>query len=474
MTSPDAYAVVLKRDCATCVMVAPLLEALAADGIDLSVYVQDDLEYFAALDPIDDTELSFSWHNDIEAVPTVIALVDGSETDRTVGWSQSDWAAMFDNPEIGPDLPQFRPGCGSLSVDPDRVDVLAAKFGGEITQSRKIEFASAEDEFEAMYDRGWSDGLPLIPPTPERVARMLGGTNRAADEIVGVVAPDLVECTVEKVAINAVMAGCLPEYLPVVLAALDAACSDDFNLHGVLATTMGVGPILIVNGPITQRIGMNADINCFGQGTRANSTIGRALQLVVRNVGGGRPGEVDRSAQGNPGKLGMCFAERLDSPWPTIAADNGIDAPDAVTVFAGEAPRIIVDELSRRPESLVKLFAEALRSTVSPRMVYRIDAMLVLGPEHLSRFVDAGWSKDDFRAALAEHLEVPGASIVRGVDGIDAGLPPELADSTLPKFRPGGLLIGVAGGPAGLFSSVFGGWVAGPTGSIPATRPIAT
>lgn len=474
MTSPSTYAVVLKRDCATCVMVAPVLSTLANDGTDLSVYVQDDLEYFAALEPIDDTELSFSWHNEIEAVPTVIRLVDGVEEDRTVGWSRADWAAMFGAPEIGADLPEFRPGCGSLSVDPDRVDGLAVKFGQAVTRSRRVEFASAEDEFEAMYDRGWSDGLPLIPPTPERVARMLAGTDRPADEIVGVVAPDLVECTVEKVAINAVMAGCLPEYLPVVLAALEAACSQEFNLHGVLATTMGVGPILVVNGPITQRIGMNADMNCFGQGTRANSTIGRAVQLVVRNVGGGRPGEIDRSAQGNPGKLGMCFAERLDSPWPTIAADNDIDAPDAVTVFAGEAPRIIVDELSRRPESLVKSFAEALLATVSPRMVYRIDALLVLSPEHLARFVDAGWSKDDFRTELIAHLQILGSTIVRGADGIDAGLPSTFADSTVPKFRPGGLLIGVAGGPAGLFSSVFGGWVSGPTGSIPATRPIAT
>lgn len=471
-SSDNRFAVVVKRDCATCVMVAPVLTSLVQDGVDLAVYVQDDVEYFADLDPIDDTELSFSWHNDIEAVPTIIELVDGAEAQRTVGWSRTDWADIFERPDIGADLPEFRPGCGSLSVDPDRVDALAALYGGESTHSRRIEFASAEDEFEAMYDRGWSDGLPLIPPTPERVSRMLSGTTRSPDEIVAVVPPDLVACTVEKVAINAVMAGCLPEYLPVVLAALEAACSDEFNMHGVLATTMGVGPVLIVNGPVTQRIAMNADMNCFGQGTRANSTIGRALQLVVRNVGGGRPGEIDRSTQGNPGKLGMCFAERLDSPWPTIAADAGVEAPDAVTVFAGEAPRIIVDQLSRRPESLVALFADALLATVSPRWVYGIDALLILSPEHLARFIDAGWPKEQFRDALLERLEVPCASIIRGVGGIDDGLPARFEDAVLPKFRPGGLLIGVAGGPAGLFSSVFGGWASGPTGSIPATRAI--
>src|SRR4029077_3377786 len=135
-----------------------------------------------------------------------------------------------------------------------------------------------------------TDGLPVVPPTPQRVLRMLEGTTRAPEEIVALVPPDLVECTVEKVAINAVLAGCAPEYLPVVLTALEAACTDEFNIHGLLATTMPVGPVLIINGPIRRQIGMNAGINVLGQGNRANSTIGRALQFLIRNVGGGRPG----------------------------------------------------------------------------------------------------------------------------------------------------------------------------------------
>ena len=138
---------------------------------------------------------------------------------------------------------------------------------------------------EALYDRGWTDGLPLVPPTEARVLRMLEGTSRAADEVVALVPPNLVECTVEKVAVNSVMAGCRPEYLPVVLAALEAVCTDEFNMHGILATTMGVGPVLVVNGPITAEIGMNSGVNVLGHGNRANATIGRAVQLVVRNVG---------------------------------------------------------------------------------------------------------------------------------------------------------------------------------------------
>ena len=185
-------------------------------------------------------------------------------------------------------------------------------------------------------------GLDRLPPTgatvlalPMKIKGGSGGPLRA----VAVVPPDLVPCSVEKVAINAVMAGCKPEYLPVVLAAVEAVCNDTFNIHGVLATTMGVGPIVVVNGPIRRALGMNSGINALGQGNRANSTIGRALQLVVRNVGGGRPGEVDRATYGNPGKIGLAFAEDEEtSPWPPLASDFGIErGKNAVTVFAASA-----------------------------------------------------------------------------------------------------------------------------------------
>ena len=208
-----------------------------------------------------------------------------------------------------------------------------------------------------MFERGWTDGLPVVPPTPERVARMLAGTTRDPADIVAVVPPDLVECTVEKVAINAVMAGCKPEYLPVVITAVEAACTDEFNIHGLLATTYFSSPVMVVNGPITKAIGMNAGINVLGQGNRANATIGRALQLVVRNVGGGRPGGVDRATLGNPGKYTFCFAEdEAGSPWEPLHVERGL-APDAsaVTLFAGDGVRGMVDQLSREPESLAAL-----------------------------------------------------------------------------------------------------------------------
>ncbi len=326
-----------------------------------------------------------------------------------------------------------------------------------------------------MFERGWTDGLPVVPPTPARVLRMLEGTTRAADEVVAVVPPDLVECTVEKVAINAVLAGCRPEYLPVVLAAVEAACTDEFNIHGVLATTMPVGPVLIVNGPIRRRIGMNAGVNVLGQGNRANSTIGRALQLVIRNVGGGRPGGVDRATQGNPGKVSFCFPEDEEgSPWEPLHVERGFDAgTSTITLFPGEGPRGIVDQLSRDPESLARSFAACLRTVQHPKLPMVFDAILVVSPEHARVFRDAGWTKAQLKARLHELTLLEGADIVRGAGGITEGVPEWAKDSQLPKFRPEGLLVVHAGGGAGLFSTIIAGWANGATGSQPVTKEIS-
>ena len=304
--------------------------------------------------------------------------------------------------------------------------------------------------------------------------RMLEGTSRAADEVVALVPPNLVECTVEKVAVNSVMAGCRPEYLPVVLAALEAVCTDEFNMHGILATTMGVGPVLVVNGPITAEIGMNSGVNVLGHGNRANATIGRSVQLVIRNVGGGAPGGVDRATHGSMSKLGFCFAEdEVGSPWTTLAEDRGFSrSQDVVTAFCGEGPRIVVDQKSRSADSLVRMLAEGLLASVSPRTVMGMDGLLVVSPEHMARFSDAGWDRQRFMEELGRHLVVEADGILAGTGGIEEGLPPDLAGLTLPKFRPGGLLVVHAGGPAGLFSAIIGGWLNGPMGSEPTSREI--
>ena len=268
----SAIVAVVKRDCPTCALVEPVLQDLVKRGV--------------------------------ETVPTLLL---GDE--RIVGWNRPQWEEFTGLSGLGEGLPEHRPGCGSRTLEPGLADELAVRFSGSKLRSRRVELAELEDDAEAFYDRGWTDGLPVVAPTEARVLRMLGGTSRAPDEVVAVVPPDLVECTVEKVAVNAVLAGCRPEYLPVVLATVEAACTETFNIHGLLATTYFSGPVVIVNGPIARAIGMNSGVNALGQGNRANATIGRALQLVIRNVGGGRPGGVDRATLGNPGKYTFCFAE---------------------------------------------------------------------------------------------------------------------------------------------------------------------
>jgi hypothetical protein len=457
---PDGLVVVVKHDCPTCELVRPVLDELGAH------VVSED----------DDAGLELSYRLGIETVPTLMRVDGGFEKERTVGWSRERWRALSGATGLGAGLPEFRPGCGSRTLDPPVADALAVRFEGHRLRSRRVEFSALEDEAEAMFDRGWTDGLPVVAPTEARVLRMLGGTGRDPSEVVAIVPPDLTECTVEKVAINAVLAGCRPEYLPVVLAAVEAACTDEFNIHGVLATTMPVGPVVIVNGPVRRRIGMNAGVNVLGQGNRANSTIGRALQLVIRNVGGGRPGGVDRAAQGNPGKVGFCFPEDEEgSPWEPLHVSRGFAADaSTVTLFPGEGPRGLVDQLSRDPESLAATFAACLRTVQHPKLALAFDAVLVVGPEHGRVFRLAGWTRDHLLARLDELLQLPGDELVRGAGGVAEGLPATVAGMTLPKFRPGGILVVHAGGGAGLFSTIIAGWANGATGSQPVTKEVGS
>jgi hypothetical protein len=467
----------VKRECPTCELVAPVLAEIAA-RTKLTIYSQDDPGFPAGLDVEDETRLERSWRHEIETVPTLLRVEDGVEAKRILGWHRGEWEELTGLPGLGAELPDWRPGCGSLSVDPDREADLRVRFEGSLLHSRRVELAELEDEQEAMHARGWSDGYPLVPPTEKRVLGMLEGTTRAPEEIVAVVPPNLIECSVEKVAVNAVMAGCLPEYLPIVLAALDAVCTDEFNMHGVLATTMGVTPVLVVNGPIRRAIGMNSGLGVFAHGNRPNATIGRALQLTIRNVGGGFPGGVDRSTFGHPGKLGFCFAEDEEgSPWEPLSADRGVSSgTNAVTAYAAEGPRLVVDQLSREPESLVKSFAGCLRTVAHPKMGVGMSAMLAIGPEHSRVLRNAGWSKQQTKDALHAELQLKGADVMRGAGGIAEGmpLPEEAAEALVPKFLPGNLHLVHVGSGAGLFSAILGGWLTGPMGSQIVTKEIAT
>jgi len=472
----DGLVVFCKRECGTCTMVVPVMKELREGDLALTIYTQDDPAFPDGIPGVrDDTELERSYHLHIETVPTLIRVENGEEVGRAVGWDRAEWRALSGMESLGESLPDFRPGCGAKNVEPGIAEELSVRFGGVLLAARRIESPQMEDDVETCFARGWTDGLPVVPPTEVRVVRMLEGTTRPPDDVVGVIPPNQVPCTVEKVAINAVMAGCKPEYLPVVLAAVEAACIDEFCLHGLLATTYFSGPVVIVNGPVSKAVGMNSGINALGQGNRANATIGRALQLVVRNVGGGRPGEIDRATLGNPGKYTFCFAEdESGSPWEPLSVERGFqEGTSTVSLFAGDGVQAVFDQLSRTAESLVRTYALCLRNVAHPKIPMAADAMLVVSPEHGRIFREAGWTKSRLKDELDKLLQFPGFELVRGANGIAQGIPEEMKDATLPKFRPGGLHIVYAGGTAGLFSAIIGGWVAsGPRGSQSVTKEI--
>ena len=470
----NSYTLVVKRDCPTCTMLTPVYTQLRESGLPLTIYTQDDPVFPDSL-AVSDLSLEKSFQLNIETVPTLIRYRNGRETGRLVGWHRPEWETLTAASDLAPDLPESKPGCGALNVLPGMAERLQVRFGETGMHAREITVDPLSDPVEMAYERGWTDGLPVVAPTPERVLRMLQGTKRKPDEVVGLMPPNLSPCTVEKVAINAVMAGCKPEYMPVVLAAVEAGCQDKFGMHGLLASTYFSSPVVIVNGPITQQIGMNGEGNALGQGNRANATIGRALQLIVRNVGGGVPGGVDRATLGTPSKYTFCFAEREhDSPWKPLSVQQGLaDGESAVTLFAGGEVQGVVDQLSRTPEGLAHSFAKSLLSVAHYKIVFATDAMLVVSPEHARIFREAGWSKKKLIETIQKMTARPGKDLIRGADDNAEGLPPHFAMATLPKFRPGGLLVVHAGGTAGLFSAIINGWVAsGDRGSVPVTVKI--
>jgi hypothetical protein len=471
MQLPEGLIAVVKQDCPTCVLVDPVLKAIETSGAALTVYVQDEPDFPSTRRVVDDRDLEASYRLRIETVPTLIKVEGGREAARVVGWERDEWRALTGLPSLGESLPGYRPGCGSLAVQPGIAERLALKYGDFAIRSREVEVPALTDSIEYCYERGWSDGLPVVPPSAERIYRMLQATRRAPDEVLGRMPPLLTECTVEKVAINAVLAGCKPEYLPTVLAAVEAALDPAFCLHGLLATTWFSGPMIIVNGPLRKALGMNWAGNVLGQGNRANATIGRALQLAVRNIGGGKPQETDMSTFGHPGKFGFCFAEDEDTPWTTLAEDRGLSrAQSSVTLFSADGPLGCADQKSRTPEALVYSLAGSLRGLNHIDMINGADAVVVIGPEHGRVFDQAGWSKADATAALHEATRIKGVDLGMGTAPGAAG---QAGDGLAAKFRAGGLTLVRAGGQAGMFSAIIPGWlVKGELGTDPVTREI--
>jgi hypothetical protein len=263
----------------------------------------------------------------------------------------------------------------------------------------------------AFHERGWTDGLPIVPPTEARVAAMLKGIDAAPDDVVGRIPPLWAEATVEKIAINAVMAGCAPEAMPVLVAALEAMLEPPFNLYAVQATTHPVAPLLIVHGPAARRLGMHAGAGVFGPGSRANATLGRAVRLCLWNLGGARPGRGDMATQGSPAKYTYAIAEREDaSPWGPLHASLGFDPDDGVvTVFGGEAPHNVNDHVSHRAASLLSVVADTAATLGSNVGWYfsQSQLLVVLGPEHAATIAADGYGRADVQRYLHEHARLP-------------------------------------------------------------------
>lgn len=254
-------------------------------------------------------------------------------------------------------------------------------------------------------DRGWTDGLPIVPPTEETVREFLRWTDREPREVIAVLPPRQGEATVERIAVNAVMAGCRPQAMPVLVAAVEALADPAFNLDSVQATTHPVAPLLIVNGPIGRELGINAGYNAFGQGFAANVTIGRALRLVLMNVGGGSPGTGDRATQGSPAKIAYCVAENEGaSPWEPLHVEAGFPAEaSTVTVIGCEGPHNIQDHHSHSALGVLRNVVGAMAQAGSNNVISGGWPLLSLGPEHAATIAREGFDKRQVKAYIFEH-----------------------------------------------------------------------
>jgi hypothetical protein len=277
-------------------------------------------------------------------------------------------------------------------------------------EAQSLEAAGGLEELQQLIlDRGWGDGLPVLPPTPERVQALLAALRRDPPEVVAVLPPRLAGATVEAIAVNAALAGAGPGDLPVILAAIEAVAAPAFNLRAVQTTTHPCTPLIIVNGPIAPALGIHSGANALGQGHRANAVIGRAVRLTLQNVGGARPGREDRATLGHPGKYSYCLAENeAASPWEPLSVERGFErTASTVTVCASEAPHNANDHGSTTAEGIVRTLAGTAATVGSNNVYLGGEPLFVLGPEHARTVAAAGWSKDDLKRALFAAARVP-------------------------------------------------------------------
>ena len=324
-----------------------------------------------------------------------------------------------------------------------------------IERAQLIEAPDDFDELNRLFEeRRWGDGLPIVPPTRERVAAMLRHTVRSPDKLVAAVAPAFGEASVEGIAINAVMAGCKPDYLPVLITAVEAIAAPEFDLQGVQATTNPVAIWIIINGPIAQRLNVNAGMNCLGQGSWANATIGRALRLVLQNIGGALPGEMDRATHGQPGKFSFCCAENeAESPWPPLHVEKGYAADQSTVTVVAASGTVNMNTHAKDSADVLRVVADTMAHAPSNDYCIGGEPWIIISPEHAYILNRDGLGKADVRRRLWELSKMAaGRMAVKDYERTRRARRDELGevepDTLLPiSIRPELIGLVVAGGP---------------------------
>ena len=488
-----------ETDCPTCQLALPYLNALAQDKVQVIALSQDDeastkqfVEQMGISYPVElDRGLKLSRSFNPQSVPTLYLLDEnGIVTQTLVGFDKAglnELSASLGVPPIAPandGSPTWKPGCGSRHLEPDQDGHPEAASGPLLRRvgerAGRITVQDGEDLVEQCF-RLFGDALPVVPPSEARVAAMLKGTSLSPQTVIARVPPVYGEATVEKIAANAVMAGCKPEMMRVLVPLVRAVCDEKFNAHGVQATTHFAAPLVLINGPVRSELGFWSKQNVFSNVARANSSLGRALQLILLNIGGGRPDGIDMSAQGNAGKFSQCIAENEEeNPWEPFHVDRGFQRNEsALTLFAAEPPRGVSEHKAQRGDVLLRAICSTLATVWSYRLCMNNEAVVALCPEHAKTLQRDGFTKQSVRQFLFENTGIP----LRYYSEPDGGEGTQFTASyreiriqgepCYQKFRSQeSIFIVVSGGTAGKFSSVLGSWAAGPGGSQLVTYPI--
>jgi peroxiredoxin len=495
----------LETDCPTCRLTVPYLNRLAEAlgqhsaaiiGIsqDGALATREMVEQMQVRFPVViDKDLKVSRQYDPVAVPTLflieaggkIALADTGFDKKELNHIARALCEAFDVEPftLAPSFdgaPESKPGCMSRHLEPQTEGEPATAVNVYTKRGERaslIELDDATDPYEYFLQY---DPLPVIPPSVERVGRMLEATSLLADEIIAHVPPNYGAATVEKIAANAVMAGCRPDMMGVLIPLVRAACDERFNLHGVQATTHFAAPLIIVNGPVRRKLDFACGGNVMSNVARANSTLGRAFQLILTNIGGARPGEIDMSTLGNPGKFSYCIAENEEeNPWQPLHVEAGFARDhNAISLFAAEPPRGVSEHNARRGETVLKAISKVLATSWSYRSCIGVEALIVLCPEHVKTLHGDGFDKQSIREWLFRNTGIRKKEF--NGDGGEGTAYTHLYKETVIegepcylKFQdPSAIKVIVAGGTAGKFSAVISSWAAGPRGSQMVTYPI--